>query len=320
MGRTARQGKKGTYSMVLLEAEVIEKFGLSERELMGKSSQELYRLLADARQRSRAPENTATEERLQIATDRDKLTHDFMDALLAGDARASDMFKELYTLLHGTKSRSILKRSRMICLSDATGSMGVIWNSTKQFIKEMLYRIKQIGGENLELMWMAYRDYDVPRLLLEKPKWTSDPNQLQSFVDSIVCTGGGDFEEAIEYAFMGVRKEHEKNAVTRVVLIGDAPPHWQRKGQIAQGAVLQTDYRLEVAELARLGVPVFTFHVGNHTKTKAAFEEIANGTGGTCTMLENPDDLLDVVCLNALEDIGGGDLVTDYKGRYQSKS
>lgn len=48
--------------------------------------------------------------------------------------------------------------------------------------------------------------------------------------------------------------------------------------------------------------------------TEAA--EIACQTGGSACLLRHADQLIHVVCENALEDIVGAELVAEYKARY----
>eukprot|EP00928_Gymnodinium_smaydae_P011969 TRINITY_DN14379_c0_g1_i2.p1 TRINITY_DN14379_c0_g1~~TRINITY_DN14379_c0_g1_i2.p1 ORF type:complete len:214 (+),score=31.77 TRINITY_DN14379_c0_g1_i2:354-995(+) len=213
-----------------------------------------------------------------------------------------------------------MKQCRMICLSDATGSMASIWGSTRSYIKEMLRRIEEIGGDHFQMVWGAYRDYSDGGGLLEKSAWSSDPLVLQSFVDSISCHGGGDAEEAIEYALADVRAEHAHEPVTRVLLIGDAAPHFEVMGQrlTAHSHTLATDYRREAKLLAELGVPVYSFYTREHARE--AFMHISATSGGEAAYLDSPCKLIDVVCQSALDDIGGSDLVAEYKERYgQSK-
>merc|ERR1719253_1599364 len=103
----------------------------------------------------------------------------------------------------------------MMCLSDATGSMSGIWNGTKNHIQEMLRRVAEIGGSNMDLMWVAYRDYSDGAGLLEKSPWSNDASVLKTFVESIHCYGGGDYPEAVEEALKFARQEHEKTGITR---------------------------------------------------------------------------------------------------------
>ena len=65
-------------------------------------------------------------------------------------------------------------------------------------------------GNNFEFLWVAYRDYSDGPLLIQRNEWTSDADQLQRFVNGIVCSGGGDRDEAVERALLVARSEHDK--------------------------------------------------------------------------------------------------------------
>lgn len=67
-----------------------------------------------------------------------------------------------------------------------------------------------LEGNNFEFLWVAYRDYSDGQLLIQRQEWTSDADQLQKFVNGIVCDGGGDTEEAVERALLEARREHDK--------------------------------------------------------------------------------------------------------------
>ena len=83
---------------------------------------------------------------------------------------------------------------------------------------------------------------------------------MRDFLDRVRCHGGGDFEEAVEAALAEANRDPRQP--TRVLLIGDAPPHPEKKGQpLARhgGRIMETDWCTECAELARKGIPVYTF-------------------------------------------------------------
>ena len=42
-------------------------------------------------------------------------------------------------------------------------------------------------------------------------------------METITAKGGGDYEEAIEIGLWHANSEHEKNDISQVILIGDAP-------------------------------------------------------------------------------------------------
>lgn len=269
--------------------------------------------LDQERDRVRDLAREKTAKQLEAATEVDNLTHKYFDAVLAGCSSATASLKGLYEFIKKpTPGQSRRQHARLVCLSDATGSMSSLWNNAQSTINVMIRRIKEIGGNNFELLWVAYRDYSERDNMLELSGWTSDAQQLQNFVNGIRCHGGGDCEEAVEQALLLARNEHRRKGISRVILIGDAPPHFEKKGQQLsnhRGVVLETDYQTEAQELKSL-------EVGNHSGTKETFQLIANETGGQFADL-SPESLIHAVCTSVLMDIGGEELVMEYRERFQ---
>jgi hypothetical protein len=189
--------------------------------------------------------------------------------------------------------------SRLMGLSDATGSMSRVWRTTRGYIRALLKRVGEIGS--LEVNWVAYRDYDMKSEILESSGWHRSSEPLIRFIEGITCQGGGDFPEAVEVA---LKYAADDKMATRVVLIGDAPPHPER------------NYRAQAGRLAQLSRPVYGFVVGQDRDTFRAFEEISSITGGVCTTLGSEQDLLDLVAMTAAHDIGGSDAVETYLSRH----
>lgn len=191
------------------------------------------------------------------------------------------------------------KVSKLIGLSDATGSMAGVWDATRRHITEMIGRISELG--RFELRWVAYRDYGDGNGLLEPSGWHDRARPLLDFINAIRCYGGDDFEEAVERALEFAADDPQ---ATRVILIGDAPPHPER------------DYLAQARRLAELRRPVFSFVVGQSSATARAFAEISRLTGGQSAQLTRAEDLLDVVVLTAAEEIGGEEAVREYVRRW----
>nr|VFK32445.1 MAG: hypothetical protein BECKMB1821G_GA0114241_11124 [Candidatus Kentron sp. MB]VFK35727.1 MAG: hypothetical protein BECKMB1821I_GA0114274_11404 [Candidatus Kentron sp. MB]VFK77447.1 MAG: hypothetical protein BECKMB1821H_GA0114242_11404 [Candidatus Kentron sp. MB] len=191
------------------------------------------------------------------------------------------------------------KTSRIIGLSDATGSMSGLWSKTRDQLTEMITRIAQLG--ECELRWVAYRDYGDGNGLIESSHWEKKPEPLLRFIQSIHCYGGQDWEEAVEKALAFAADD---DLATCVLLIGDAPPHSER------------DYRQQAERLGQINRPVFSFVVGGDPDTFRVFSEISQLSGGTCCHLEKVDDLLDVVVITAAHDMGGDALVLAYTQKY----
>lgn len=322
-GRTARQGQKGSYCMVLLESDLTQKYDITPDECASVGHVDLYDLLDKRRQKKHSEAILKTSEELKGAEERDRESRAYLDALVAGDKRKAAA--GLNAIYKGIRSASRkLKFCRMVCLSDATGSMCGLWSSTKEYISEMLRRIDNIGEGQFELLWVAYRDYSDGAKLLQKSKWSKDPNYLKDFISSISCGGGDDFPEAVEWALKEANEEHEKEPVTRVLLIGDAPPHPERKGQVLAkhgNRVMSTDYLTEASKLKLNQVPVYAFRVDDNEETKDSFDRIARLTSGESHLLslgssDGAKKLIDSVCMTALEDIGGSELIEEYRKRY----
>lgn len=192
------------------------------------------------------------------------------------------------------------RESRVIGLSDATSSMLSVWRGTKRHLTEMIRRSSDLG--NFELKWVAFRDYSEANNIIEQSQWHSTAAPLIKFIEGIECHGGGDREEAVERALEVAANDE---SATRVLLIGDAPPHWNG------------DYIAQARRLAKLERPVFSFVVGDARDTYETFSEISKLTGGACTYLKDIDDLLDVTAIVIAHDLGGTELVQRYKQEYE---
>jgi hypothetical protein len=232
-------------------------------------------------------------------------------------------------------------KCRLMILTDATGSMAHTWKSTQEGICNMLGRVEDVsgGGGNMEVKFVAYRDYELEReRVLEASSWTSDPASLVRFVKDIKCRSetGCDPPEAVEAALNLVNREADPP--TQVLLIGDMPPHFERKGQaikalrvhasnkaageLVQGGLLQTDYRRECAVLAKKGIKVSALCVESPwgTRPTEEFGEIAKITGGESKGFDADDTeaLVHAVCEAGLADIGGEEMVAKYRMQYRS--
>ena len=74
-GRTARQGKKGSYQMILLDSDLNHQFGLAIGMKDIVSKENWYRELCSARDRIRKRYNEAIKENLVDASQKDQATH-----------------------------------------------------------------------------------------------------------------------------------------------------------------------------------------------------------------------------------------------------
>ena len=119
-----------------------------------------------------------------------------------------------------------------------------------------------------------------------------------------------------------------------MLLIGDAPPHHEGKGNplralrvhksnlehggFVAGGVLATDYRTESAVLKEKDIKVFSFYL--HEGAKNSFGEISRMTGGESQELDltEAESLIHAVSETALEDIGGTTMLQKYCAQYRT--
>lgn len=319
-GRTACQGKKGSYCMILLQSDLEAKFGINAKKCTSLAHSARYNFLDMERQKLHASLLEESKNSVKEAEKRDLLSRHYLDSLCCGDNKnATKYLDALYNDIE--KNSRQLQFCRLVCLSDATGSMSGLWSATRKCIREMLERIEEIGEGKFELLWIAYQDYSDTKVL-KKSNWSKDPHKLSDFLGSVTTGGGGDYEEAVELAMKEANDEHEKKPISRVILIGDAPPHYEGCGNPLKehNHVLSTDYKVETRRFRDNGVPVYTFRLCEETVLKETFNYIAKETGGESHFLEINDSdsnkLIDIVCENALEEIGGSELVAEYRARH----
>ena len=195
---------------------------------------------------------------------------------------------------------SVKGQSAILLLFDATGSMSPLWNATKDIMEEMIERITKVGS--VKIKCVAYRDYCDGDNIFQYSGWYTTAEPLLNFLRKIRCDGGGDEPEAVEDALELAYKETED--VTRVILIGDAQPHSLEK------AVYQA------TNLSKKGRPVFAFRVGSSSSTKSSFSQIADASRGHYADIANYEDLLDMMSVTIIHDVGGSEEVEKYIKKY----
>jgi Mg-chelatase subunit ChlD len=195
---------------------------------------------------------------------------------------------------------------RSLLLFDATGSMALYWNVTMQSIDTIIRRILEVGGQNsVAMKIVAYRDDCDGEKVIEQSLWSQSATELRAFIAGIQATGGGDVPEAVDRALQIAIQEPE---VSRIMLVGDAPPHRER------------DCQREAAELGHMARPVFPIAIGKNPCAHKAFHMIAELSGGKLIELTNQEELFELVTLLIVHDVGGEEKVQEYAQRYQLTS
>lgn len=148
---------------------------------------------------------------------------------------------------------------RLIFALDATASRQPTWDTACQLQADMFREAAATGGLGVQLVY--YRGLTECRA----SRWVSQPGQLTSLMERIVCRGG---PTQIGKVLAHAKRETEILKVQALVFIGDA---------MEENADTLTR---DAAELGRLGVPLFLFQEGLDRGVERTFRDIARLTHG----------------------------------------
>ncbi|CAF4248425.1 unnamed protein product [Rotaria sp. Silwood2] len=355
-GRTARQGDQGSYSMILLDRD-LEKFHIEKSHIddilkgkgfiariadtvtdtlkLTKTYDTLYPFLHDKRTELFKTQYEANIKYVEQAKEKHLISQEFLFHLHSGDIDSVRKF-----LIEENRGAASTSQSRTVCLMDATGSMFHLLHKCKNTVDIMFERASEIlkdhsmNPDSFQIQFVVYRNYNsFQNKLLQSSPWETKPHNLRAFMNTIDVEGGWN-NEAIEIGLWHANKEHEREHITQVILIGDAPPNTQEDVQMKRNVFGQkywkktkfseaTYYEKELEKLVENSIPVHAFYVEMRAEEK--FQLIANRTHGRCEMLDinsslGSDMLTDLVTEEILNNIGGQhkgkDLVTAYRKKF----
>jgi hypothetical protein len=191
-----------------------------------------------------------------------------------------------------------------------------------------------INSESFQIQFVVYRNYNSKAdTILQASPWESKPDNLRTFINNIEVEGGWR-NEAIEIGLWYANKEYEREPITQVILIGDAPPNTKdevgsKRSHFGEDYWKNTKfanatyYEDELAKLISNNIPVHGFFV--HAQAENSFKEIATKSQGRSEMLDinspvGSQMLTDLVTEEVLRNVGGarnGDaLVAAYRSKF----
>ncbi|CAG9315973.1 unnamed protein product [Blepharisma stoltei] len=325
-GRSARQGQKGSYSIILLDSE-LEKFSVQKEDIKKmKDRSSIYNDLNNKRNEF----NQIKSENQSTYIEEYKAQHyessNFLNFIKNNDLEKVKLF--LQTLNKGTNIESGICKT--IVLMDATGSMDLLLQNAKNTVKIMFQRVCTILSENginpecFQLQYCAYRNYSSHDKILQVSPWTNKSDILESFLEN-VKSEGGQGNEAIEVGLWHVNNAIKNETISQVILIGDRPPNTVKDIEEKRGKNSKywnstkfkdvSHYRKELLKIQELGVPINAFYVYSDAQKK--FEKIAAITGGKSEFLHinsssGAERLTDLVSTQVLGKVGGEDVVNAY--------
>lgn len=298
-GRTVRQGDYGSYSMILLDDD-LEKFQIEKSDIVNlqdgrpitvqcvdistddgqvtKRYECVYDLLHDKRTTFSETQYEANTKYVQQAKEKDDKSQTFLFSLKSGMTESVRTF-----LIEENKGAQGKLSSRTICLMDATASMSHLLQKSKNTVGTMFERVSLILKENnikensFEVQFVVYRNYNSREdKILQHSPWDTKPDNLRAFMNTIdVERGWGN--EAIEIGLWHANREHEREKITQIILIGDAPPNTKnevkrKREKLGENYWQKTKfekatyYEDELVQLMQNNIPVHAFYVNNSGK------------------------------------------------------
>jgi hypothetical protein len=187
----------------------------------------------------------------------------------------------------------------------------------KHAIQEILTRVMREAGRPVEIMLVAYRDYDVPNEIVVASAPSKDHNELISWLGRIQARGGGNNGgEAIERALEAISDAGRFDAI---VVAGDEPPNSR--------AFLRSVHRGDAPladDMARrfsqANTPIHTFVVGDDPRTIQAFAQLASLSGGKSGRLDGSAEMIDMAVMAMLAALKGVEAVKTYMRDYHVTS
>ena len=245
-GRTARQGKRGSYTLILLDKDLEETFDIQAGSFDNWPRVEVYARLCEARRKFLENSYQSREMRLSKSKAKDEATHKYFDALLdLNHTQAKKLLKDLYCDM---KKKHTGTMSLDIAFAiDNTGSMAPYGNTIASTIQNLLSGSSSILAKltkrftetkfKLRVAVLGFRDIDDGNDQFQEKLWSGNTHFGENLHDAVhfvksltsVTSGGADIAEdhlgAIQRCVKWDSTGDWEGMIKAVLLLTDAPAH-----------------------------------------------------------------------------------------------
>lgn len=248
-GRTARQGKQGTYQLILLETDLVSEFGVSQGDHGNIPKRNWYEWLCTVRKKHHDKQCKIIETNLLRANEVDKLTHKYFDSLIKCDSsQALTDFQSLYQTIKKPPFPPLLNLDLAFAI-DVTGSMMPFTKCIANTIQRLVDGGQNSIVEKLKAKFpeiefkmrsgcLGYRDIDDKQDQFQEGcftdgcHFTEDESELSTFINAVLNNTSGGFDLAEDH--LGAINQctmnwnHSKDWTSEIkciLLFTDAPAH-----------------------------------------------------------------------------------------------
>ena len=247
----------------------------------------------EARADSKRALAEAQQERARLQSLADRSAAKLEHSQLTADAAAREL---------GAVNRELtalaISDMDIVFVMDTTASMGDELSDIKSNLRGIL-RILQRLVPSLRVGFVAYKDRTdeyVTRAYPLDAMSKGNAEAMLDFVQALRARGGGDVPEPIDAALdEALAMSWRADTAGRIIVIGDAPPHFQNIERSYQQA-----HRF--SESAGLDGPprsVSTIYTGNDARTSSYFKRLAAAGGGDFTA--HKGQMIESVLLSILQ-------------------
>ena len=192
----------------------------------------------------------------------------------------NDKIEGDFTLENPVEQMKTKEKMQILFVVDTTGSMGDEIRYLKSELKDVINTIKQdLGNIQIEIGFVFYRDYG-DQYVTDVSNFSTNIDSKQKDLDKQYADGGGDWEEAVQEAFIQANKlDWDMEAKSRLIVwVADAPCHDKDADTVKE----QTD------KFCEKGIRVITVASSGIDKcTEYLFRSICIATNGCYGYLTN---------------------------------
>lgn len=180
----------------------------------------------------------------------------------------------------------------LIFVIDLTSSMSDDIEQVKKTAKTILASIDS-SFPDFRVAIVGYRDWSDSEMFKDIP-FSSDSAEIQSAIDGLTVSGGGDTPEAVlEAVLRAIALPWRDGCNKQIILMGDAPPHspipqGPDKGKTAAD-VLKAAYEVDPAVINTILIASSPGSFSEEART--AFAELSSKSGGTSTTADKAEEV-----------------------------